>query len=482
MNSYIGITIGPIYETIGLVSKVAGMWASSFMFSDCAKRICEKLIQYGVNDNQFLAPYFEVNNSKIKSKCIEQYDLYKMGIGLFHDQIILKYDNLEVVCKAIEDVKEDIANDISKDLEDEDVRDIVRNYFQIYACKKEIVDTEVNPLIVMSKYLAAMELQKKFQSIEKNNPFINLFENQKLKNSYLLKDTKKESQIIDDYGNVQDIQKIVEVQDKSLKINHYYAMIQTDGDSMGKVLQTLKTPKEIKEFSKKCFDFGAQASVLIHEYGGIVIYAGGDDLLYIAPLMSKDGQKHVLTLVQEISNTFNEIFKYEIKHLDETKPSISGGMLIRYYKFPLYEAFQESYQLMYQSKQERNNQSNFIINLRKHSGQSLKFSMHEYEKHPLMNCITNILEVYTADSLHSLTMKLQNYRALFQDTMRENEINILLDNIFSDLHFNQQKVLVIKEMYHIIKVELKDVSCSCLDMLICVLRYTRFYMEKKGDK
>lgn len=45
-KSYIGITIGPIFETMNLVSSPAALWTSSYMFSSVTKKLCEVLVPF----------------------------------------------------------------------------------------------------------------------------------------------------------------------------------------------------------------------------------------------------------------------------------------------------------------------------------------------------------------------------------------------------------------------------------------------------
>ena len=42
-KEYIGITIGPIFDTILDASSPAAMWFTSFLFSDLTRRICDKI-------------------------------------------------------------------------------------------------------------------------------------------------------------------------------------------------------------------------------------------------------------------------------------------------------------------------------------------------------------------------------------------------------------------------------------------------------
>ena len=73
-KSYIGITIGPIFETMNLVSSPAALWTSSYMFSSVTKKLCEVLVSvYKVRAEDIISPYFDNEytfSRKTASDCI----------------------------------------------------------------------------------------------------------------------------------------------------------------------------------------------------------------------------------------------------------------------------------------------------------------------------------------------------------------------------------------------------------------------------
>ena len=44
---------------------------------------------------------------------------------------------------------------------------------------------------------------------------------------------------------------------------------------------------KVEKFSKSCMEYTSNAAGLVKEYGGVTIYAGGDDLLFLAPIVSE---------------------------------------------------------------------------------------------------------------------------------------------------------------------------------------------------
>ncbi|MBR3576324.1 MAG: hypothetical protein IKL42_02860, partial [Clostridia bacterium] len=79
MNKYIGVTIGPVFETINMAETLAALWASSYMFSLISKTVCETLVEKGVPEENIIAPYYNPDDTVLSKND---------GIGLFHDRIV----------------------------------------------------------------------------------------------------------------------------------------------------------------------------------------------------------------------------------------------------------------------------------------------------------------------------------------------------------------------------------------------------------
>ncbi|GMV36323.1 MAG: hypothetical protein AMXMBFR61_08310 [Fimbriimonadales bacterium] len=64
----------------------------------------------------------------------------------------------------------------------------------------------------------------------------------------------------------------------------YYAVLQGDGDRMGKVLGSLGVKEKHQEFSSKLVDFASAAADIVANHHGALVYSGGDDVLAFLPL------------------------------------------------------------------------------------------------------------------------------------------------------------------------------------------------------
>lgn len=172
--------------------------------------------------------------------------------------------------------------------------------------------------------------------------------------------------------------------EKNEKPKWYFALIQADGDNMGKLLQKVSNDK-IEDFSEKCMAFSVEASQKIHEFGGVTIYAGGDDLLFIAPIFNNpmigpgEKRENILDLCGELENLFRAKFETPfINTITEDRSenvelSLSFGVALCYNKEPLYEVLKNTQGLLFgKAKSIRNVKS---IELRKHSGGEIGFNL-----------------------------------------------------------------------------------------------------------
>jgi CRISPR-associated protein Cmr2 len=82
--------------------------------------------------------------------------------------------------------------------------------------------------------------------------------------------------------------------------NPYLAVLVADGDSMGAKLSTITRSDEHREFSATLAGFASAARATVDQHCGVLIYAGGDDVLALLPLHT------CLPCARELRNKFNE--------------------------------------------------------------------------------------------------------------------------------------------------------------------------------
>ena len=70
--------------------------------------------------------------------------------------------------------------------------------------------------------------------------------------------------------------------------------------------------ENLQAISKALVKYGIEATKIIDEFGGLPIYAGGDDLLFIAPVVGKDGT-NIFDLLVKIETDALKVLTDEIE-------------------------------------------------------------------------------------------------------------------------------------------------------------------------
>lgn len=491
-KNYIAITIGPIYDTIRFASKPASMWLASYMFSYISKRICDE-IENRISKNKIVSPSI---NGDISS-----------GIGLFHDRIIFESENLtddmDIVQNIFVSIKKEIAElfALEKDKQSKDAHIVktapaiewFQRYLQLHAVA---FSSDKSPLIACSPYLDAIELRRAFPVPTAKNPIwtvldaddnklvkqiiLNLkkdgIKSQSNEKLFQLKSWPLSLEIKSDM-DIPDMETIIGMNAEKIrskeaerlpkKAYSYYAIVQSDGDCFGNYISN-ETDKLIKDekssvknysdaarsISEKCLTFCKEASKIVQDYGGVTIYAGGDDLLFIAPLWElpneeKSSRRNILQLLDEIKSKFCEEAIFGKSGI----PTISFGVAIRYYKYPLYEAFDEAYDQLFHKAKENHN--SLALSLRKHSGQSAEFVINNFSDNSndtvCKKIFTMLTENDSDDFLKSTSYKLIQFQHLLIEALKHDEKTVknVFANIFdSDIHKKYEtKLNSVRELF-----------------------------------
>ena len=385
---FAAVTIGPILDTINLASSPSALWAASYMMSTLSKNICKKLVESGVDKNDIISPYYDPDDELLKRND---------GVGLFHDRVIYKLP--EEYCK--EDVFKEHFKDVRENAIIETIRyfgfeeEMYNSYFKDYFLVSAVLlnDTH-NPIMDSGKMLDCLELSKRFVS-SKSDPILSFFNSEETEGSRIGAIRKRvvDEMKIDNWQllnanrdkirSLGDIANAFAHSDEALKKNKYYAVVRSDGDRISKIIEKLDA-KKIRAFSRVCLQYCSDiANIVKNEYGGIAVYAGGDDLLAIMPVENHN-KKTVFDFAEEANKLFTESFSKnkdfkrvyagnDEKLMEEydslcRELSLSFGIFVSYYKFPLYEALEQSARLLFGvAKSVRNCAA---VRFQKHAGQS----------------------------------------------------------------------------------------------------------------
>lgn len=355
-KDYIAVTIGPIFDTMSLVSTPAALWASSYMFSSITKEICEALISNGVKEEEIITPYYSRTDTALLDK--------KDGVGLFHDHVIFVAENFDI--KDFNKIKNAALEKISA-LYGLDLT-YLKQYVQIAAVKYEAE----NPIFGCENMLNSRELEKPFVAEDPDQPLLRmLFAGEGAANEWIKAIAEKlgvnEKWQLTSGKNIKDLNMIVNPnpgKSPDRKKHRYYAIVRSDGDNMSKIISSLNGDAEFRSFSQTCLQYCSDIADEVARFGGVTVYAGGDDLLAILPCENKDGKTPF-----EFIQSANGIFKQNFDRYNKPT-SLSFGITMCYYKFPLYEALDDSAGLLFGVAKDKSRKNCAVVRLQKHSGQS----------------------------------------------------------------------------------------------------------------
>lgn len=396
-NAYIGLTIGPIIKTLLTAKRTRHLWGASYSFAYIMKEIAKAFDDKNPG-REWLKPALgkaarqTFTDPKNRTESI----LHTSGVGIFPDHLIVESTDIEDVTdldiitkKVIEDFGGNVAKKLGSKVP-EKIKAYLLDYFQVHIIRENI-DTNENPILRISNLLSAVELQPSFPA-EKREYLFEFFD--KVGTSFLTEDAFASSKsflsipeialsthlvnsvrtntdgkdcrkYIDDKlsaakvaastdSSIADEQYVDWVKEFIAELNQeegahpidfftgqkYIAIVQADGDSIGRLLKSL--PKaSLGKFSEKLTDFALAAASLVTAYDGMPVYFGGDDALFFAPVVH--GDHHIFNLLCALDESFRKHFEgFGI----QSTPTLSFGLSITYYKYPLYEALEQSGRLL----------------------------------------------------------------------------------------------------------------------------------------
>lgn len=427
---YTAINIGPIISTLQMARKPRELWAASYIFSFLMECIYKEIKK----TNKIITPSEPSKN--------------QLEVGLFPDRV---YFEGEI------DTKEKITNACSV-------------FFEQLVAKKEVVD--LNYFNIMS---TSCEATHESDAIEKLNHQLDVMElcnyatdGHAAQTVYNIISRRAKSPLFqlatgEDKFLVPDLETIARreldaFKEKQKKSHHkYFCIVVADGDNVGK---TVSHPElsgvQLKKISEGLMYFGDKATELIKGFGGLPIYAGGDDLLFIAPVKGVDGTNifEFLNKVEEVAfKDVQEAIKecgLRDKNGNLIEASLSFGISITYYKYPLYEALAHARNLLFDVAKKIEDKKTWAWSLRKHSGSSFDVAFSRKDK-ALQKAFLALIEATTDDDLvsvvaHKLYQK-DELSNIVLDSRSEARLNALFDNIleFKDNpYFNAVKDLMPK--------------------------------------
>lgn len=509
VKNYIGITVGPIFRTIQQADKPITLWFASAAFSDLTRRLCIG-IQEAFPDAVIYSPYFR--EKKIMAD----------SVGKYHDRILFSTEQFDrqKLENIIAAAKREMIRIFPKEMQSrQEYEQFLMQYLQIsYTVLDAQQMTGANCGSVLNPMLDALELMPGFPPDNRYDLFRHLFRggNKSLRGSALFNNIRQNRQYVKPDGSIRSIEDICSFSHTGKAPDKYYALVYGDGDRVGKLLNSLSDAgqtdslTETEQFSKACLDYNKAASRMVGEYGGMTIFAGGDDLQFLAPLTGKirrgdqvqDGS--IFELCAEIKNCFlkclqDNIDEEKIPNSAMLRPAVSFGIAIRYRKFPLYEALNTAHSLLYEAKgSSHNSRDRMAVDVQKHSGQSIFFYVpNEFASEPgqLQAALDKVTQ------LKALPYTLENFHVLFDhmiqnSALSEEDFIKIGQNLFDNDNQEQYKD-AIRSMLRFLYTRLvqrgtdrkiaaqddgqKAGKLNDVDTMIRLLRYLMFLRGEEKD-
>lgn len=522
MSNYIGITIGPIVETMSFTSTPAGLWFSSYFYSTVTRDLCRELQKRSYSILTLPEAY------KVEEHLSDD------GVGTYHDRIyyivedkikeeIAKELKTEIIESVVGKKACELAEGFDGYADQNSLQKYLKNILQIhYVIFKETEISDEGIAKTLADALDALELSQKVEP-ELSNSYLRKFVrgNEKGSNSYIKKYRPFIDAVITNrFSLASDIDKIKDLISiastgqasnesanairKLAKTERYFAIVQADGDNMGKLLRgtgknKTEQGKQMQKFSELCMQYTTESSKMIKEYGGVLIYAGGDDLLFLAPVRGKNNTT-IWSLCKQIGLRFQEIFQESGMITKETLPSISFGVSVNYYKFPLFEAFQDARMLLFGEAKNFGEKNNIAVKVNKSSGQTAGFvsclGIKEYDDKVYDEFLELITEFYDLDKgtdqlMRSILYTIENQKELFSiAATKEAMIRNLFDNVFDnpEQSFSEEYrsrlsrfMVSVEKAYRKKKIKsLGPKDDTSIDTLTSALRIAKFLVEE-GD-
>ena len=104
----------------------------------------------------------------------------------------------------------------------------------------------------------------------------------------------------------------------------YLAVLIADGDKMGEAISRLDSPQKHRDFSQGLAGFADEARRIANAHNGVLVYAGGDDVLAFVPV------DKCLSCARKLHDKFGELLE-SYKNEEGNPPTLSVRMAIGHF-------------------------------------------------------------------------------------------------------------------------------------------------------
>ncbi len=249
----------------------------------------------------------------------------------------------------------------------------------------------------------------------------------------------------------------------------FYAVLLMDGDRLGALMQSNKQAGE--EISKALAAFNQKVPQFVCDNNGVLIYAGGDDVLALVTL------EEALPLAIKIREEFKKAF--ELTSLPLEKATISAAIIFAHHHAPLKSILREAHSQLDNVAKEKTGRDALAVAVWSTSGLTLQWS-NPWEKIINANKDTNILE-QLIEQFSGNTPEEKQYNSGFFYNIRQRFSILLEDEERLIPEFNYKKLLMAEYLKNRQRMELskEDVEERIDDLLKLCCRYKRTEVKDK---
>ena len=348
-------------------------------------------------------------------------------MGLFHDRFIAQSQKSKDEIRDIFGNKVELTfKELAKLIKDESIAyELMANMtnHHIIASVEELKNIDNNIIFALNRILDSKELQRPF-SLQKEKNWIAQYQENEIKNS-----------------------KVKTIEDISHNLGFdYYAVITVDGDKMGVKIkeEATQNPENIKNLSEKLYNFFTKNddiyTITNKQFGGELIYAGGDDILAFVPV--KNGDTTFLDYIHILDKRFKEFVGDDV--------SLSFGVNIAYYKYPLRNAIQSAFDLLHEAKSDKDIKNRISLKITKHSGQWFGSTLClQDDRYALYKKLVDGILENTITLPHSLHHSLKRYEEAILATYKyqDSSIKAMFDTVFNDAKGSDKDGMKIVQHY-----------------------------------
>lgn len=401
MKKYLAITLGPIIGLLSYAKSTKELALASSFFSDWSKYLVDELDgklvketrglrimpQSGQenkinNENYPDRIIYELNNAdvednlkyidKLKISFLKNKKIFKNNNKLFEKAkkyfqchgVIYESDEKYALEKAYQILDYiELAQEVS--VEKENKLELGQEILE--EIKKTITENmEVPSTTEIGLYSIFTNVKyERYREVLKNKIKLDNEDSEEIEEKILQKESIN-------YLQKELDEKKIDEKYRIPKYSKYIAVVQADGDGIGAKLKEYYNNEEknkYKEMQQYLSQFANDVSKEIKEFGGYPVYIGGDDILCFMPLIGFENKLLIEKLI-EIDKNFISRFK------QENGISLSFGLSVYYYKYPLEMARQEATRLLFSKaksyKRINSNDKKHSISMKliKHSGKT----------------------------------------------------------------------------------------------------------------